>query len=471
MISEAPSLSSDDVERFSRQIMVEGIGACGMANIKAAHVVCVGAGGLGSTIALYLVAGGVGSITIIDFDDVELSNLHRQIIHAHDRIGTNKAESARQRCLELRPDATVCAMQCRLDHTNAVELFRGAQVIVDGSDNVAARYIINDAAMRCGVPLVSGSAMRWEAQLSVYGYVHPKAPSSPRANGTVDAQQPQEDEASCVGPCYRCVFPTPPPPAAVGSCNDVGVVGPVAGMMGCLQAMEVLKVLSGAGECLSGRLFIFDGLRFSSRVVKLRQRQMRCAACGVDAQRGSGVALVHRPEYAPPSCVVGAAYSHARLAAEVCCTPEEFGKVFDAGATTTLPSSSSNTVALCVDVRDAQQYHMAHLSWARSLPLEELQSWCNAPEQREAAAHRFVNMLKTWLKKEEEEEASSSSSCAAVEVYLICRRGVASTQALLLLQSWLAECGSREAGLVKLHNVDGGLNAYHHRVDASFPFY
>ncbi|EPY29485.1 adenylyltransferase and sulfurtransferase [Angomonas deanei] len=300
------------------------------------------------------------------------------------------------------------------------------------TDNVASRYIINDAAMLCKRPLVSGSAMRWEGQLSVYGYKE--------------------------GPCYRCLFPVPPPAAAVGSCNDTGVVGPLPGMIGCLQALETLKIIADAGETLSGRLFVFDGRRFTSRVVKLRGRNPDCTACGASAL--SSETLPPREEYVPTCCAVGAAYSAGVLSASQRTSIEEFGKWYTNRHTLNTP----DRVSLVVDVRARIQYSMAYLPDSVNLPLSELQRWRS--EGEEICRFKFFHFL--------EEAIKSSEGTKHVTVFFICRRGVASTQATELLSKVIPTLPAEvtpHVTLDRIVNVDGGLNAYHSQVDAGFPYY
>ncbi|EPY22680.1 adenylyltransferase and sulfurtransferase [Strigomonas culicis] len=484
-VSTGAHLSKDDVERFSRQIMVEGIGAQGMHAIRRARVVCIGLGGLGSTIALYLAAAGVGELVLVDHDEVDLSNLHRQVIHTSDRVGVKKVESARASCLRLFPAARITAVAEGVSLANIASIVARGDVVVDGTDNVASRYLINDAAMRCGKPLVSGSAMRWEGQLSVYGYAG--------------------------SPCYRCLFPVPPPAAAVGSCNDTGVVGPLPGMIGCLQALETLKVITGAGETLAGRLFLFDGLRFTARVVRLRGKQPTCEACGTAA-----AALAPRREYEGECCAVGAAYS-ARLLPlpSQRCTPAAFAAARDRNVAllpTVLAAAAgvpgrekglgaTAPWALTVDVRVPIQYDMAHLPFAVNVPLSTLrqQLGLGGEEERPGRQATFQTLVRQWVARDVAAQLCHRHSLTASEsekvarghglpvqctLYFICRRGVASAEAA---QLFFQVFGSQDATLKEAVggvagekestftftavNVDGGLNAYHHHVDKEFPYY
>ncbi|KAG8347838.1 putative ThiF family [Trypanosoma vivax] len=441
-VSSANSLTKDDIERFSRQMILEDIGAVGMERIRCGRVLLVGAGGLGSTIALFLAAAGVGELCIVDFDLVELSNLHRQVIHTTERVGLPKAESAARSCRALNPEIKVRTVAVPFSPANAEQLVSNFDVVVDGTDNVSARYVVNDAAARQRRPLVSGSALRWEGQLSVY----------------------------CSGetvPCYRCLFPSPPPPAATGSCNNTGVAGPVPGCIGCLQALETLKLLSGAGDVLAGRMLLFDGLRMRVRIVSLRKRQINCPACGEGEMKRKHVPLhqlaAERPEYAVAPCDSGIATSARLLPEAARISPQEFH-------TRREQENGELKKFITLDVRTRVQFDMAHLPHSVSLPLPQLQEW----KRDGVLASEWRRFISAHLSGDETE----------VDVFVLCRRGVtsvAATQLLLPLQHCGVEADGMHgepptfAGCESVHfrfmNVDGGLNAYHTQVDSDFPFY
>ncbi|KPI89869.1 putative molybdopterin synthase sulfurylase-like protein [Leptomonas seymouri] len=437
--SVAVTLTNSDIERFGRQMLVDEIGAAHMESIRRGRVVCVGAGGLGSTILLYLATAGVGHLVIVDFDDVELSNLHRQVIHQTASVGLPKAVSARDACLRLFPAASVEALTTTLTPANAERIFRDCDVVVDGTDNVAARYLINDAAMRCRKPLVSGGAMGWEGQLSVFGYRD--------------------------GPCYRCLFPQPPPPETVGSCNETGVMGPLPGMIGCLQALETLKVLAGVGEALNGRMFIFNGLRFTSRVVRLRGKQPQCTACSPSALEDktplTALGSSSRPEYAGASC----AAAPEPIAPSASLTVQDFAVLRKAAASTTIT----------LDVRVRLQYDMAHLPHSVCVPYQTLLQW----ERAGTLVQQLDELLQATLTVEGTADSEVSHK-GPVTVFVLCRRGINSVKAVKLIQRALAgnEGHQRDSQHVEhlrdrftFKNVEGGLNAYHRNVDRAFPFY
>lgn len=244
--------TGEELERYSRHILLPEVGAIGQAKLKAASVLVVGAGGLGAPMILYLAAAGVGRIGIVDFDAVDLSNLQRQVAHTTDRIGVNKAESAARAAREINPDIKVETHALRLSDNNIDALMSQYDIAADGTDNFATRYLVNDAAVRLGKTLVTAALLRFDGQLTT---VKPG------------------------GPCYRCLFPEPPPPGSVPSCSEAGILGAVAGVMGTMQATEILKEILGVGDSLSGRLLLFDGLAMSLRQMRAKKRA-GCKACG-----------------------------------------------------------------------------------------------------------------------------------------------------------------------------------------------
>jgi molybdopterin/thiamine biosynthesis adenylyltransferase/rhodanese-related sulfurtransferase len=252
--------------RYSRHLLIPEVGSAGQAKLLDARVLLIGAGGLGSPAALYLAAAGVGTIGIVDFDVVDVSNLQRQVIHTSDRVGQKKVESARRTLNALNPDVTVVALDEMLVAGNVDRLLAGYDVIVDGTDTFETRYLLNDAAVAAGIPVVHASVFRFEGQLTTF--------------------IPYE------GPCYRCLYPTPPPPELAPGCSVAGVLGVVPGIMGMLQANEVLKLLLGIGETLAGRLLLFDALETEFTVLGLR-RDPACPVCSdaARATREAGLAV------------------------------------------------------------------------------------------------------------------------------------------------------------------------------------
>jgi molybdopterin/thiamine biosynthesis adenylyltransferase len=249
--------TEDEIQRFSRHILLQEVGGTGQAKLKAARVLVVGAGGLGSPLVLYLAAAGIGTIGIVDDDVVDLSNLQRQVAHTTDRIGMQKVASAAAAAAAINPDLRVEMHPHRLSVANALELIGGYDIVCDGTDNFSTRFLIADACALAKRTLVSAAVLRFEGQLSVF--------------------KPHEG-----GPCYRCLYPEPPPPGTVPTCSEAGVLGAVTGVMGTLQATEVLKEILGIGDTMSGRLLVWDALATRFRNIKLRP-DPSCALCGPDA--------------------------------------------------------------------------------------------------------------------------------------------------------------------------------------------
>ena len=253
LVDPADELTVDEVRRYSRHLIIPDVGMSGQKRLKNAKVLCVGAGGLGSPSLMYLAAAGVGTLGIVEFDVVDESNLQRQIIHGQSDIGRPKAESARDSVLEINPYVQVNLHGERLDSSNVMELFSQYDLIVDGTDNFATRYLVNDACVLLGKPYVWGSIYRFDGQASVFWSEH--------------------------GPCYRCLYPEPPPPGMVPSCAEGGVLGVLCASIGSIQVNEAIKLITGIGETLLGRLMIYDALEMSYRQVKIR-KDPQCAVCG-----------------------------------------------------------------------------------------------------------------------------------------------------------------------------------------------
>jgi sulfur-carrier protein adenylyltransferase/sulfurtransferase len=269
-MEELPRLDAAETLRYSRHLILPEVGPEGQRRLRAARVLLVGAGGLGSPAALYLAAAGVGTLGIVDFDTVDVTNLQRQVLHSTADVGRPKLDSARDRIAALNPHVCVEPHAVRLSSANALPIVRGYDVVVDGSDNFPTRYLVNDACVLEGRPCVYGSILRWEGQASVFWAGR--------------------------GPCYRCLFAEPPPPGLVPSCAEAGVMGVLPGIVGSVQALEAIKLVLGVGEPLLGRLLLFDALRMRFREMRLR-RDPACPACGehptltglIDYERFCGV--------------------------------------------------------------------------------------------------------------------------------------------------------------------------------------
>ncbi|MDR7469939.1 MAG: molybdopterin-synthase adenylyltransferase MoeB [Armatimonadota bacterium] len=289
-------LSNEQLQRYSRQVILAEVGVGGQRRLLDSKVLIIGAGGLGSPAALYLAAAGVGTLGIVDGDRVDLTNLHRQILHHSRDLGRPKTQTARRTIEEINPDVTVIPFQTTLTRANALDILKDFDVILNGSDNFPTRYLVNDACVLLGRPLVDASVLRWEAQFTVY--------------------LPGRG-------CYRCLFPTPPPPGAVPSCAEAGVIGAVAGFMGTLQAIEAVKILLGKDEVLVNRLLLFDALE--GRMSTLRwSRNPHCPVCGdrptihqlIDYEQFCGVPGRHAAEAVAPAVVEVSVEEAARLVQE-----------------------------------------------------------------------------------------------------------------------------------------------------------
>jgi sulfur-carrier protein adenylyltransferase/sulfurtransferase len=265
-----PSLAPDQRERYSRHLLIPEIGLEGQMKLLESKVLLLGAGGLGSPAALYLAAAGVGTLGIVDNDVVDLSNLQRQVAHSNDRIGIPKTDSAETAIREINPDVKVEKYQVRLGAENIMEIIEGYDVVVDGLDNFPTRYLLNDASVRLGIPVVSASILGFEGQLSVF--------------------KPHD------GPCYRCLYPTPPPAELAPSCGAAGVLGVLPGVMGLLQSVEVIKLVTGAGDTLNGRLLLYDALGATFTELKVR-RDPDCPICSIDPSEISEDEMGHFPDY------------------------------------------------------------------------------------------------------------------------------------------------------------------------------
>jgi sulfur-carrier protein adenylyltransferase/sulfurtransferase len=382
----AESFTSDELRRYSRHLLLPEVGVAGQKKLRRAKVLLVGAGGLGAPAALYLAAAGVGEIGLVDFDAVELSNLQRQVLYTTNDVGRPKLTVAKERLEALNPGVRVVPYEERLTSENALEVLKPYDVVVDGTDNFPTRYLVNDAAVLLGKPNVYGSIYRFEGQVSVF-----------------DARR---------GPCYRCLYPEPPPPDLVPSCAEAGVLGVLPGLVGTLQATETVKLLLGTGEPLIGRLLLFDALALKFRELKLRKNP-HCVVCSPTAtQKG----LIDYPAF----CGVpapGAEPPHGRVPQ---IEPEALAKAL-----------ASDDPPLVVDVREPEEWAISHIAPALLIPRGEL------PERVDELTH-------------------------ARSVVVYCRSGDRSAQATRLLL---------DLGFTNVKNLKGGINAWAQRVDPSLPQY
>ena len=382
-MAELPPLSRDELLRYSRHVVLPDVGVDGQRRIKAARVLLVGAGGLGSPAALYLAAAGVGTLGLVDFDVVDISNLQRQVLHGTSDVGRPKLESARARIHDLNPHVNVETHETRLTSNNALDILDAYDIVVDGTDNFATRYLTNDACVLLGKPNVFGSIFRFDGQASVF--------------------------ATPDGPCYRCLFPTPPPPGQVPSCAEGGVLGVLPGLVGTIQATETLKLILGAGEPLVGRLLLIDALNMRFHTVSV-QRDPTCPACGTREI----TSLIDYDEYCGTST-----NTHSTTKDVVDLTPNELAQRL----------TDQEDFAL-IDVREPYEWEIGRIPGARLIPLGSLRT-------------------------------AMASLDNTREVVVYCRSGVRSADAVRLLRS---------AGFRAL-NLTGGILRWSDDVDPSVPKY
>ncbi len=322
--ADIEELSNEEVKRYVRHITLPGVGRDGQAKLKNARVLIIGAGGLGSPVSLYLAAAGVGTIGLVDFDLVELSNLQRQIVHGSKTIGMSKVESAKSRLMDLNPDITVNTHQVRLGEDNALELISEYDLVVDGTDNFNSRYLVNDVCSMLQKPLVFGAIYRFDGQVSVLNYKN--------------------------GPCYRCLFPTSPPPELAPNCSSGGVIGVLPGIIGVIQATEAIKVIIELGDVLSGRLLVMDALSMRFNEVSYAKRD-DCPDCSSNRKT-----IRHTEEAA--QCIVESIASESSLPKDFYISPKELETKIDQ--------------YLLVDVRDPNELEVCALPGVVNIPLNDI---------------------------------------------------------------------------------------------------
>jgi adenylyltransferase/sulfurtransferase len=315
-------MTKDEQLRYSRHMIMPEVGAEGQERLRAAKVLCIGAGGLGSPAALYLAAAGIGKLGLVDFDDVDLSNLQRQILHGTKDVGRKKLDSARDRLRDVNPTVEIKTHECRFTSENALEIVSNYDVVVDGSDNFPTRYLSNDVCVFAKKPNVYGSVFRFDGQTTVF---------APHLGG----------------PCYRCLFPEPPPPGSVPNCAQAGVLGVLPGIIGMLQAIETLKLILGIGEPLIGRLLHFDALKVKFRELNLR-RDPQCPVCGENPTISSPIDYEQFCGVRDDGGIPGI-------------TPHELKRRMDAGERFEL-----------IDVREPFEYEIAQIDGAKLIPLGEI---------------------------------------------------------------------------------------------------
>jgi sulfur-carrier protein adenylyltransferase/sulfurtransferase len=388
-VDVASELSNDEVKRYSRHLIMPEVGMDGQRKLKAGKVLCIGAGGLGSPAALYLAAAGIGTLGLVDFDDVDFSNLQRQILHGTPDVGRSKLQSATDRLTALNPNVDIVTHETALTSRNALDLFKGYDVILDGTDNFPTRYLVNDACVLLGIPNAYGSIFRFEGQASVF--------------------------ATKEGPCYRCLYPEPPPPGLVPSCAEGGVLGVLPGVIGTIQATEAIKLIMGIGEPLIGRFLIYDALKMRFRELKLR-KDPDCPVCGthptirhlIDYEQFCGVAPA-------PAAEPIATADDREL------TVEQLKQKMDA----------HERDLFVLDVREPQEFQICRIPGTLLIPLGDV-------------ARRVGELDKTK------------------DIVVHCKSGVRSAKAADFLRS---------AGFPRVKNLKGGILAWIDRIDPTQPKY
>jgi sulfur-carrier protein adenylyltransferase/sulfurtransferase len=387
LVEPAESLTIDEVRRYSRHLIIPDVAMAGQKRLKNAKVLCIGAGGLGSPALMYLAAAGVGTLGIVDFDVVDESNLQRQIIHGQSDIGRSKAESARDSVLEINPLVTVNVHEERLDSANVMETFADYDLIVDGTDNFATRYLVNDACVLMHKPYVWGSIYRFDGQASVFWADH--------------------------GPCYRCLYPEPPPPGMVPSCAEGGVLGVLCGSVGSIQVTEAIKLLTGIGEPLVGSLMVYDALEMEYRKIKVR-KDPNCAVCG---EHPTVTELI---DYEAFCGVVSDEAQQAAIGSTI--TAAELKELLD-----------SDKPVYLVDVREPAEFEIVSIPGAALIPKDEIlrgDALASLPQDK--------------------------------QIVMYCKTGVRSAETLAAVKN---------AGFQDAVHVQGGVTAWVNQVDPSLPSY
>jgi len=388
LVEPVAELTTDEIRRYSRHLIIPDVGVTGQKRLRNAKVLCVGAGGLGSPALMYLAAAGVGTLGVVDYDTVDESNLQRQVIHGQSDLGRPKVQSAADRIREINPQVNVVTHETALDRENILDIFRGYDLILDGTDNFATRYLVNDAAVLLGKPYVWGSIYRFDGQASVFWAEH--------------------------GPCYRCLYPEPPPPGMVPSCAEGGVLGVLCASIGSIQVTEAIKLITGTGEPLVGRLVVYDALEMSYRTINVR-KDPDCVLCGPNATQKD---LLEDYE---DFCGVVSAEAQA-AAADATITAAELQEWQQAGKD-----------VLLVDVREPAEYEIVRIPDSVLIPKDRIlsgEALAELPQDR--------------------------------QIVLYCKSGVRSAEALATVKA---------AGFRDAVHLQGGVLAWVKQVDPSLPTY
>ncbi|KAK0085556.1 hypothetical protein PV326_005869 [Microctonus aethiopoides] len=403
-ILQKNGLNNNEISRYSRQILIPEIGVRGQLKIKNSSVLIVGAGGLGCPAALYLAGAGIGHIGIVDYDIVEINNLHRQLLYTINDIGLAKVDAAAEHLKKLNNNIRITPYQIQLDSKNASDIIKQYDVIIDATDNVPTRYLLNDSCVFNNKPLISGSALKMEGQLTVYNFNN--------------------------GPCYRCIFPVPPPPETVTNCGDGGVLGAVVGTIGVLQALEAIKIILNMPGVLAGRLMLFDGLEATFRTVRLRQKKINCDICGdnptinelLDYEQFCG----SKANDKNPNLNI--------LKNDERITVEEYRDI-----------KNSSEPHLLIDVRSSEEFEICHLENSTNIPYVEI------------TKQGGLEITKKFITEKLEEINDAN-------IYILCRRGNDSQRVAKLLKESLNNSS-------RIKDIVGGIHSWTKKIDSTFPIY
>ena len=404
-------LSHEEVKRYSRHLIMPEVGIEGQRRLKASSILLIGTGGLGSPLALYLSAAGVGRIGLVDYDVVDFTNLQRQVIHGVSTVGMSKLDSAEQRMLDLNPDIEVVKYDIPLTSDNAIEVFsEDWDIVIDGTDNFPTRYLVNDACVKLGIPNVYGSIFRFEGQLSVF-----------------HAEE---------GPCYRCMFPEPPPPGLVPSCAEGGVLGILPGTIGTMQATEAIKLLLGIGDSMVGRMMLYDALEMNTQIIKVR-KDPNCPVCSIPKD---DVVLIDYEQF----CGMPA-HDHSEFSA-VDDTEELNIKTVTVHDVKKALANGDEIVV--IDVRDPHEWDISAIDGTLRIPKPDIQ----------LAKNGILAGRKMW------EETVLKDIPKDKTLYIHCRSGKRSADSI----GFLSEVGY---DLDKMYNVTGGILAWADEIDPEMPKY